>query len=176
VKKLSFREKIFIIVGGTVLGLFFLTFFVFRPLAQKHERYQTDIKKLRRDVQLFERLKKEYLVLKTKSEQVDQKLRSRKKSFTLFSLLENLAEKVEIKDLIKYMKPSTKSISDKYEEVSVEIKLAGITPKQLTDYLYDIENSEMLARVKRITIYPMKNSEGLLEATLQVFTYKLKGA
>ncbi|HDM78192.1 MAG TPA: hypothetical protein ENG51_17285, partial [Deltaproteobacteria bacterium] len=84
-KKLSFREKIFIIVGGTVLGLFFLTFFVFRPLAQKHERYQTDIKKLRRDVQLFERLKKEYLVLKTKSEQVDQKLRSRKKSFTLFS-------------------------------------------------------------------------------------------
>ncbi len=175
-KKLSFREKLFVFAGSVVLGLFFLTFLVFRPLMLKHERYQRDIKKLKSDVQLFERLSREYRVLKTKSEQVDQKLRSRKKSFTLFSLLENLAEKVEIKELIKYMKPSNKTISDKYEEVSVEIKLAGITPKQLTDYLYDIESSEMLARVKRITIYPMKNSEGLLEATLQVFTYKLKGS
>ncbi len=175
-KKLSVRERLFIFGGGIILGLLLMTFLVFRPLMIEHERYQRDIEKLRHDAQLFERLKEEYQLLKTKSEQIDQKLRARKKSFTLFSLLEGLAEKVEIKDLIKYMKPSTKTISDKYEEVSVEIKLAGITPKQLTDYLYDIENSKMLARVKRLTIYPMKNSEGLLEATLQVFTYKLKGA
>ncbi len=174
-KKLSLREKLFVLGGSVILCLLFLTIFVIRPLIFEHERYQSDIRKLRRDVQLFERLEREYRVLKAKSEQIDRRLKNRKRSFTLFSLLENLAEKVEIKELIKYMKPSSKTISNKYEEVSVEIKLAGITPKQLTDYLYDIENSDMLARVKRITIYPMKNSDGLLEATLQVFTYKLKG-
>ncbi len=174
-RKLSLREKLFILGGSVILAVLFLTVLVIRPLMAEHERYRSDISKVRRDVQLFERLKEEYRVLKAKSEQVDRQLKNRKKSFTLFSLLENIAEKVEIKELIKYMKPSTKTISDKYEEVSVEIKLAGITPKQLTDYLYDIENSDALARVKRVTIYPMKNSDGLLEATLQVFTYKLKG-
>lgn len=173
--KLSSREKIFVVAGSAILVVFFLVYFVIRPLLNEHQHLQQDILKVQKDVGEFSQLKQEYLLLKQKSEQIDQQLKNRKKEFTLFSLLESLAQKIEIKDYIKYMKPSNKSISDKYKEVSVEIKLAGITSKQLTDYLYKIENSNMLARIKRLTIYPMRNNEGFLEVTLQVFTYELKG-
>ena len=68
------------------------------------------------------------------------------------------------------MKPSASKSTGPYKESMVEMKLEGITLKQLVNYLYRVESPENVISIKRISIKENKRETGYLDVILQVLT------
>ena len=170
--KPSKREKYFISVAACVICVFLFLQFGAVPFFEKRNRMQKRINGLEKDIEEMTLLIDEYLTLKQDSQKIQKYLTARKKGFTLFSFLENAAGEAQIKDHIKYMKPSVSEGMGSYKESMVEMRLEEVTLKQLVLYLYRIESSEDLIMVKRISIQGNKKKTGYMDAVLQVLTYK----
>ena len=112
----------------------------------------------------------EYKTLKMGNQGLQTLLAKRKKGFTLFSFLEQEAAQSGIKGHIEYMKPSSAQGTGPYNESMVEMKLEGITLKQLVGYLYRIESPEDAISIKRISIKENKKKLGYIDAVLKVLT------
>jgi hypothetical protein len=96
----------------------------------------------------------------------------RSSGFTLFSFLDTLAGQVGLKDRIAYMKPSKTTLENTAYALSVvETKLQNITMKQLTSYLYRIETSDNLVRVKGLSISKTGKQAGTVDAVLMAETF-----
>jgi hypothetical protein len=91
---------------------------------------------------------------------------------TLISYLDQAAGTAEVKDYVKNVNPSPLKGSGQFKESVVEIKLEGITPEQMVNYLYRVENPDDLVFIKRMSIADNRKQEGYLDLTIQVFTYE----
>ena len=116
----------------------------------------------------------EYKNLKKGGYTLNKLLDKREKDFTLFSFLEKEAANADIKDYIKYMKPSSSSVPGLYKELMIEMKLEGITLKKFIEYLYHIESSENVVRIKRVSIKESKKKVSCLDVVLTVLTLSLQ--
>jgi hypothetical protein len=81
-----------------------------------------------------------------------------------------MAREAKIQENVQYLKPDQAKFSDQYLEASVSLKVTEITPEQLVDFLYRIEASERLLRIRSLQIRNHAKSPGKLDATLKVFT------
>lgn len=170
--KLAKREKYSITVAGCVVALFFLFQLLILPVFEKKARLQRNIIKKEEGLAEIALIGAEIEGLKGSTQKNNKIITRRKRGFTLFSFLEQKAGEAQIKDHIKYMKPSSSKGEGTYNESLVEIKLESITLKQLVGYLYRIEKPEDLIIVKRMSIKGNKNKQGYLDAVLQVLTFQ----
>jgi len=168
--KLAKREKYFISIGGCALAIFFISQFLVFPFFDSRERLRRGVEVKEAGLREMLRMRAEYEALKQDSQGIDRYLARRKKGFTLFSFLEAEAGAAEIKEHIKYMKPSTSKGSGPYKESIVEMKLETVTMKQLVRYLDRIESPENVVNTKRISIKGNKKEAGYLDVVLQVLT------
>ena len=77
-----------------------------------------------------------------------------------------------MKDHIAYMKPSTSVKEDSGLKISrVELKLQDVTMKDLTEYLFQVETSENMVIVRRLSVTKTGKDSGLVTAVLQVETF-----
>jgi general secretion pathway protein M len=125
------------------------------------------------DLQKMKELQNTYWAQQTILNNINESLAKRQKDFAIFSFLEELATQSGLKSNILYMKPSVSTQSGFYRESSVELKVDGVTLKQLTQYLYQIESSPQLLKIRKLHIKPRSRSQNLLEATFQVSTFYL---
>lgn len=170
--RLAKREKYIISIGGLLVLLFFLLQTLIFPFFEKRERYLKGIQVKEKELKEIALLSERYKKLKNDSMQMDSILRKRDKGFTLFSFLERAAGEAEVKDHIKYIKPSSSKGPGPYKESLVEIKLEKITLGQLVGYLFRIEKPEDLVLIKRISINDNKKEEGFLDTIIQVLTFQ----
>ena len=168
--KLAKREKYVIGIGGTALGIFFLMQLLVFPLLDNRKRLQRGVEAKAAGLREMLRMQAEYQTYQSGSQGIERYLANRKRGFTLFSFLEQAAGAAEVKENIKYMKPSTSKGSGPYKESMVEIKLETITMKQLVGYLHRIESPKNVTSVKRISIKGNKKEPGYLDVVLQVLT------
>jgi len=114
-------------------------------------------------------LKFEYDALGEKVEFSKVRLSQRNMGFTLFSFLDKLAGRVGVKDNIKYMKPSSSTQRNSLYKISrVEMKVEAVSMDQLKAYLYRIETSKNMIRVKRIAITKTEKPKGFINVILEV--------
>ena len=170
--KLAKREKYLVTLCVCALAVFLLVRFVVFPFIDGRERVRRGVAAKEKGLQEILVLGAEYEAQKKGATGVQQVLARRKKGFTLFSFLERAAGEVEVKDNIKYMKPSTSQGTGQYKEIMVEMKLEKITLSQLVAYLYGIESPENVISIKRISIKENKQETGFMDAVLQVITYE----
>ena len=170
--KLARREKFFVMAAVLFIAIFFLFQFLIFP-------FFTAKRKIQKGVQAKENALKEMVVLisefkryKNDSQGIKKVLGHRKRGFSLFSFLEKAAGDADVKEHIKYMKPSTSVGPDPYKESLVEIKLELVTLKQIIDYLYKIESTDNVVIVKRFSANENKKKTGYLNAILQVLTFE----
>jgi len=168
--KLARREKYFIGIGGTALGIFFLAQLLIFPLLDNRKRLQRSVEVKEAGLRDMLRMQAEYQNYQSGSQGMERFLANRKRGFTLFSFLEQAAGAAEVKEHIKYMKPSTSKGNGPYKESMVEIKLETITMKQLVGYLHRIESPKNVTSIKRISIKGNKKEPGYLDVVLQVLT------
>lgn len=168
------RERLALMIAGGVIAAFLLVQLAVIPVVEKHRLLNRQLDAQQRSLQEMIALQAEYLQLKGRTEAARAELSRRRPGFTLFSFLDSLAGQTGLKDRIAYMKPSSTTQEGLPYKISlVETKLQGITMKQLTGYLYRVENSENSVRIRRLSISREGNQQGTIDAVLLVETYEL---
>jgi hypothetical protein len=166
------REKYAIWTAGALIAVVILMQAIIFPLVEKRQQ-------LSRQIEVQTQTLKEMLVLKADYEGTKKiadsergRMAGRSSGFTLFSFLDTLAGQVGLKDRIAYMKPSKTTLENTAYALSVvETKLQNITMKQLTSYLYRIETSDNLVRVKGLSISKTGKQAGTIDAVLMAETF-----
>jgi len=172
--KLNKREKYAVGAAGAFIGLFIVIQFVFFPAIDKRDRLQRQIDLKIKTLEDMLALKTEYDTVVRDINFSKNRLSKRRKGFTLFSFLDELAGETGIKNKIKYMKPtSTPQKDGSLKMLLVEMKLEAVTLKQLTTYLYRVETSENTVFVRRMSISKADKLPGSIDAVLQVETYEI---
>lgn len=168
---LARREKIIVIFAAALL--FTLLFYQFGWVSAQNKQQLWDRRIMAKEKELKDvvALSEEYLRLKEEMEIGKKAFLQEGKDFAIFSFLEDLAAKAGVKGNIIYMKPSTTNPSELYKESSVEIKLEGVNLKQITDYLYRIENSDKVLKIKKVNIKPKTQNKQLLDITFLVSAF-----
>jgi len=168
-KKLNRREKYAVYGSLGFLCIFVLFQLVVFPFMDKKARLQRMIEVKSETLQELINLKFEYDALGEKVELSKVRLSQRNKGFTLFSFLDKFAGRVGVKDNIKYMKPSSSTQKNSLYKISrVEMKIEAVSMDQLKAYLYRIETSKNMIRVKRIAITKTEKPQGFINVILEV--------
>ena len=167
------REKLAItIAGGVIVVLLILQLAIF-PALDGRTRLRKAIVQKQSDLQEVHDLRAEYQSLSRNTSTMEARLKRRPKTFTLFSFIDRLAGKSQLKGNIAYMKPSTTNIKNSPLRLStVEMKLNGLTMEQLAGFLHGMEDQSKAVWLKRITISKGDKVDDLLNAVIQVETFQ----
>jgi len=161
-------------IGGIIfLGVLYYLF-VFSPGVKRERMVRERIRKKESDIRAMMQLKREWQTLRASKIRANELLKRRGKQFALLSFLEGLSREVGINDRIQYMKPVLfQESSSSLRQVGVEVRLDGLSMKDLVQYLYRIEYSDAFLAVPRIKIQRVeeKGTTASLRVTMQVRTY-----
>ena len=168
---LNRREKYAVLIGAAFICFFVFVQFILFPYFDKKERLTRVIQVKTKMLEDMQGLKSEYDAIQKAADISKVHLSGRDEGFTLFSFLDKLAGQTAVKEHITYMKPSISAQKESpYKISSVEMKLQAISMAQLTAYLYLMETSKNMVRIKRISISKTGRDEGFIDAVLQVET------
>lgn len=170
--KLAKREKRIIIIAAYIILAFILILLVI-SFFKKRDLLKKDIIKKEEEFQQITSLITELQDYQKRSKNMGGIIAKRGKEFTLASYLDNAAKVTGVKASTK-MLPSSSDKSSPYEESKAVITLQEISPEQLVNFLYNIENKEEFIFVMKIVISDNKKSEGYLDSEIRVQTYQLK--
>ncbi|RMF86667.1 MAG: hypothetical protein D6736_14580 [Nitrospinota bacterium] len=171
--QLAPREKMMVIGGGIVILALLFYLFVLAPAMERMQVLDRLIQAAEQELQEMKMLQNTYRAQQQVLNDINARLSKRQKNFAIFSFLEDLARRSGLKNNIVYMKPSVTTPSEFYRESSVELKVEGVTLKQLIQYLYQIESSPHLLKIRRLHIKPRSSNRNLLDVTFQVSTFYL---
>lgn len=90
----------------------------------------------------------------------------------VLSMLEEMANEVQIKDKITSMDPRSTPPNDVYRESVIEVRLQQVNLKQLVDYLFKIENSGSFLKIKRLRLKTRSDDPGYLDVTFRVSSFE----
>jgi len=171
--KFNKREKYAVYLAAGFICIFIMVQFLVFPVIDKRNRMKRMLQVKNQILADMINLKSEYDSLRRQSEISTRQIAQRTRGFTLFSFLDELAGQAAVKNHITYMKPSTTvQKNSPYKISQVEMKLQGITLAQLTTYVYKVETSKNMVRIKRMTISRAGKEEELIDAVLQVEAFE----
>jgi len=171
--KLSRREKLALLAAAGFVALFIVIQFIVFPLFDKKERLERGIAVKTNAIVEMQRLQAEFDQLKSQADQSKVRFDKRPQGFTLFSFLDQLAGQTGVKDKIAYMKPSkTAQKNSPFSISAVEMKIQGVTLRQITQYLHKVETSPNMVTIKRLSISKTEKKPGFVNAVLQVETFE----
>lgn len=166
--KISARDKKVLIIGGVFLLFFLIVQFGIFPLMDNRDRLRRSIAAREKAVIEMNELQTRYRQLHSKANSLLDQLVGRQDDFSLFSFLEQMAAKSDVKPNITYMKPSETADDGPFKEILVEMKLQAITLKQLVDFLQLVESPENVVALKKISIQENKKEDATLDVIMQV--------
>lgn len=168
---LNRREKIAVYGTGIFIAAFVLFQLIVMPVFEKRDELQHKLQAKRQTLSEMRQLQAEHQALQQKIAASKNRFDKRPANFTLFSFMDRLAGQTGIKQHVSYMKPSTTVNHDTGVTLSrVEMELQAISVKDLTQYLYNVETSENMVMVKRLSISRTGREDSLIDAVLQVET------
>ncbi|ETW99768.1 MAG: hypothetical protein ETSY1_13800 [Candidatus Entotheonella factor] len=170
-QNLQFREKILVVCAAVAVVLFLLFMLVIDPVLERSARLDRQIRKAEQDLQSLKAYRREYAQQKRILDSLNTRL-SQPQNEDIQIRLAKLAR--ETGTNITDMTPSTNSSSEAYIEESVAVQMADVTLDQLAKYLYQIEQSQQLLIIKRLTIKPRLNNRQLLTVSFRVSTFTPK--
>ena len=174
IRKLNKREKLAVYAAAAVVTVFLAANLVVAPLQARQQRLERTVQAKREALREMRTLQEEFEQLQGRTASLEARFKTRPKGFTLFSMLDRLAGEAGVKDRIAYMKPSSSPHkSGNYTVSLVEMKLQGVTLKQVADYLYRVETDPQEVYVRRLSITRAGKDQPVIDAVLQVETLTL---
>ncbi|MFP4225182.1 MAG: type II secretion system protein GspM [Desulfobacterales bacterium] len=168
---LNQREKIIVYGAGLFIAAFILVQLIIMPVFEKRDELQRKLAAKQQTLSEMQRLRAEYQQLQQKIDASRNQFDKRPANFTLFSYMDRLAGQTGIKQHVNYMKPSTTVNDETGATLSrVEMELKKISLEALTKYLYNVETSENMVMVKRLSISRTGRENALIDAVLQAET------
>ncbi|MEW5909659.1 MAG: type II secretion system protein GspM [Thermodesulfobacteriota bacterium] len=168
---LSKRERYAICLAFFFIVSFFIVRLLIYPILDKRSRAASIIQTKKKILSEMTLLQSEHQTLQVKIQSAEKILSERSKTFTLFSFVEGVASGIGIKDRISYLKPSGSIKAEgPYRLASIELKLESISTESLVSFLYQVETSTALTRVRRLSISKTGEPKGLIDAVFQIET------
>ncbi len=169
--RLNKRDLRALLAGAGVLAVAMLMFLWLLPSLEKIRRLDraiaTETKKLEQVRELHQAVSE----LNEQEVKLQEQIRRRTtESFSVASVVEALARDSGLMEQVQYLKPEQGKLSDQFREALVSLKIVEITPAQLVDFLYRLESSERILRVRNLQLRQNPKEAGKLDATLTVFT------
>lgn len=169
--KLEKREKRIVLAGALFLACLALFHFAVSPLLTARQQTQKSLVQKKEELKQISQLQKEYHQLQNQAVDIQDRMQKRSPSFTLFSFIEERATKASVKQQISSMTPSTSEDEGLLRESRVDLKLEQISLLQLVDFLQQIESTDDVVVIKRISIQENSKEEGALDVVLQIITF-----
>jgi general secretion pathway protein M len=173
--RLSGREKGMVGLGAAVLAAIGFWLGVWDPVQAHIQLLDRKVRAKQAEQQEIQKLVERFRRLRDQIAGIEDHLK-RSKDFSILSYLESLAKRQQVQDRIVQMKPKGGETTRYYRESSVEIKMEKVRLSELVGYLYQVENSAELLRVKQLQIKPRFDDKDLLDVRFQVSAYDLLGA
>lgn len=172
--KLNKRERYAVLLAGGIITLFLVLQLIVFPFIEKMDRQKRVLAVKTGQLKEIQVLKAEFEAVKQEADRSRRIISQRQGGFTLFSFLDRLAGETGLKENIAYMKPSTASQDNSPFKLSVvETKLQSVTMEQLTQYLYKIETSPNMVRLKRLSITRKGKEQAYLDAVLLAEAFQM---
>jgi hypothetical protein len=174
IKNLEDREKL-VLGGGVVFLICFMLFrFAIVPFISAKNNLENSTERKKEELVRIKELQQEHLTLKNEQGTIEAMIKERGTNFSLFTFLDQQAEKVQVKKQIQYMKPSTTEGEDTLNETMVEMKFQLISLEALVGFLRLIESEKNVVFIKRISIQENGTQQGFLDVILQIVTFEEK--
>ena len=174
IKNLESRERLFLLGGVAFLICFVFVRFAIIPVISANTRLEQSTERKRDELVQIKTLQQEYITLKKEEGTIQELINKRGATFSLFTFLDQQAERVQVKKQIKYMKPSVIEGEDSFNETMVEMKFQLISLESLVAFLRLIESKHDVVFIKRISIQENGTKAGSLDAILQIVTFEEK--
>src|SRR2546425_6545085 len=152
-QNLQSRERLFIGGAGAALVLFLIFKLTIDPLFKYSAELDRQIGTARRQLNEMRTMQQDYQRQRSVIDSINSQLK-KQPNFAIFSRLEELAGQTGIRSKIVHMKPTVSAPNEVYNEESVEVKVEGVTLEQLVQYLYQVESSPQLLKIKRLEMKP----------------------
>lgn len=172
--QISRRDKMAIGIGAVALACFLFVEWVVFPIYDKQESLADAVTRQEATLAEAQNLALQITEIRTTLASSQQRLAAKKKSFSLFSFLDNLAAQAGLKNRIVYMKPSVSKIKNTEMSLStVEMKLETIALSQLVQFLHLIEASSEDVTIRRMSLLTTGKDNKSLNAVLEIATIKV---
>jgi hypothetical protein len=167
IERLSPRERILLGIGAGA-GLLVAVWALAGFLAERRATLQAQIVASEKDVVEMGRLRDRYVQLKAEREVVRRKLDRGGADFSLFSHLEGVTRDTLARDRVAAMNPSTRTVAEDLQEEDVEMRLSGVSLRELVALLYRVEKTDLPLLVSRIQMKKRFDQPFVYDATLVV--------
>ncbi len=172
--QLGRREKRLVIAAAGAVALLAAVLLLVGPLIRSQRLLETQIASKQKTLADMLALRLKYVQARARGEAARSYLSHRRKGFTLFSFLDNLAGRAGVKQNISYMKPAIKKFKDvPFKTSRVEMKLKAVTLNQLVSYLKLVETAKQSVFVKRLALIRKGKAQKRLDAVMLIETYIL---
>ncbi|HTY53680.1 MAG TPA: type II secretion system protein GspM [Candidatus Binataceae bacterium] len=138
-QKLEPREKVLVLVAGSLLSVFLVYNLVYGPIQSWQASLDSRIAARQRELADVRHLSRVYSELKLDLATAEKRTVSTGKDFSLFSVVETSLTKSVGRNKIGSITPSDKKISDELIDYEVNVKLSDVSLAQLVDALYDVK-------------------------------------
>jgi type II secretory pathway component PulM len=170
-ERLSSRERTFLTVGMGLSVVLLGYHFLFSPFMDRLRMMDRLISQKENEIVEISQLQKQVQAAQQKIAGVESRI-AQDRGFSLFSYLEGIAVKNQIKDKIIFIRPQPSQVSGDYREVAVEVKMESVTLAQAVKFLETIQVSPQFLRVKRAQLKTRYNDPRLLDGTFVVASYE----
>lgn len=169
--KLNQRDRRALLAGMIVLGVAMLVFLWLLPSLEKIRRLDRAIAMEAKRLDQVRELHKAVSELSQREDNIQDQIKRRSmESFSVASVVESIARDAGVMDQVQYLKPEQGKLFDQFREALVSLKIGEITPAQLVDFLYRLESSERILRVRNLQLRSSPKQTDKLDVTLTVFT------
>ena len=167
IERLSPRERVLVGAGGAI-GVVVLVWALAGVLAERRTTLQAQIAASERDVAEMGRLRDHYLQLRADRDVVRRKLERGGADFSLFSHLEGVTRDVLSRDRVAAMNPSTRTVAEDLQEEDVEMRLSGVSLREVVALLYRVEKADLPLLVSRLQMKKRFDQSFVYDATLVI--------
>ena len=167
---MTIREKKALALTGLVLAIFVMLRFFLFPLWDERTRLQKYVALQKERLVEMNHIRQNLQGEAGKKEQ--EKLQKRQKDFSLFAYVERVAAESGVKNSVETMQPVKRAAAEEtaarfsYAGVDLQLKNIGLT--QLVHFLAEVESSEEVVSVERITIQGKEAANSPLDVSVRV--------
>lgn len=166
-ERLSPRERL--LLGGAVAVTVVMAVWLLAiGLAERLETLQTQITASERDLGEVASLRDRYQGLRNESDAVRRRLASGGADFSLFSHLEGVARETLSRERIAAMNPSTRNVTEDLQEEDVEMRLSGVSLRDVVSLLHAVEKSDLPLLVSHLQMKKRVDQPYVFDATVVV--------
>ena len=172
--RLAQRERR-VLWGGIIFICGILLFQgVISPYLDARQKLERTLQRTQNDLLEMQILQTQYGEIKRRQGEITRLIGRRDAGFSLFSFLEQQADKVRVKNLVTYMKPSRIDLDEGLQESAVEMKIERVTLRQLIDFLDKVESVDKVVLVKRLAVQKNNKDSNLLDVVATIVTFEKK--